>query len=332
MPTELRKPPQDRPVKIAVLDDYLDVALHLADWSRVRAKAEIKVFDHNLGSVREAAAALAPYDILCTMRERMDMPRELIEALPNLCAITITGQKNRTLDMAAAAEHGIAVMCTESTGGGQFATAELAWGMILGLMRHIPEESTRMRSGGWQKRLGSAIYGKTLGIVGLGRLGGRMAMAGNAFGMKVIAWSQNLDDARAAEAGATRVDKETLLRESDVITLHLVLGERSRGVIGAGDLALMKPSAIIVNTSRGPLIDEAALIEALAAKRIAGAGIDVFEREPLPDGHPLRKLSNALLTPHLGYTVRETFERFYIETVENLEAYLAGAPIRLVSA
>jgi phosphoglycerate dehydrogenase-like enzyme len=335
MPTaqaNLKPAPQGRPARIAILDDYMDVALRLADWSRVRAKAEITVFNRHLGSVEEAIAALAPFDIICSMRERMDMPRALIEGLPNLCAITITGQKNRTLDMAAAAERSIAIMCTVSSGTGQFATAELSWGLILSLMRHIPEQSAGMRQGRWQTRMGSSIYGKTLGLIGLGKLGARMAMAANAFGMKVLAWSQNLDEARAVEAGAIRVDKATLLREADVVSLHLVLSERTRGIIGAGDLALMKPSAILINTSRGPLIDEAALIEALGSGRIAGAGIDVFDHEPLPEDHPLRKLPHALLTPHLGYTVHETFERFYAETVENLEAYLAGSPIRLVSA
>ncbi|WGF88499.1 D-2-hydroxyacid dehydrogenase family protein [Marinivivus vitaminiproducens] len=318
-------------VRIAILDDYQNLALSLADWSRVRERAEVVVFDRHLGSIEVAAEALTSFDVLCTLRERMAVPAELIDALPNLKAIAITGKHHRTLDMAAATAHGIPVMATGSGADGQYATAELAWGLIIGLLRHIPGESAGMRAGGWQTTLGTCLFGKRLGLVGLGRLGGRMAMAGNAFGMDVVAWSPNLTEERARDAGARLVGKDELFRESDVVSLHIVLSERSRGVVGAADLARMKSSAILVNTSRGPLVDQDALIAALRGGRIAGAGIDVFDREPLPADHPLRALPNVLLTPHLGYTVRETFEAFYRETVANLEAWLAGAPVNVTN-
>lgn len=311
-------------IRIAILDDYQNLALSMADWSRVQAKAEVVVFDRHLGGVGEAIEALASFDVLCTMRERMAMPAELIRGLPRLKAITITGRQNRTLDLDAATAQGVAVMATGTDAVGQYATAELAWGLIIGLLRNIPEESAGMREGGWQTTLGTCLFGKRLGILGLGRLGTRMALAGQAFGMDVVAWSPNLTEERAAAGGARLVGKEELFRDSDVVTLHVVLSERSRGIVTAADLALMKPSAILINTSRGPLVDEDALVEALRQARIAGAGIDVFDREPLPADHPLRALPNVLLTPHLGYTVRETFQVFYRETVANLEGWLAA--------
>lgn len=315
--------------RIAVLDDYMGVAHRLADWSALAARAEVTFLRHAIAPER-LAEELAPYDAICLLRERTDVPGALLEALPNLKAIAATGRRNRTLDHEAAGRLGIAVMTTESSGNGVFATVELAWGLILGLMRHIPAESAGMRDGAWQTRLGRALYGRTLGIVGLGKLGSRMALVGQAFGMEVIAWSPNLTAERAIDAGARHVDKETLFRTADVVSLHLVLGPTTRGIVGRQDLGRMKADALLINTARGPLVDTDALLETLAANRIAGAGIDVFDLEPLPADAALRQAPNTLLTPHLGYSVQETFETFYRQTVENLDSWLDGNPIRLL--
>lgn len=323
--THFRPPPKGRPARIAVLDDYMGVARQLADWGRLAPRAEIAF----LTEPATGADQLAGFDALCLLRERSAMPGELLRALPELKAIAATGRVHRTLDYETAAELGIAVMSTTGSGNGLYATVELAWGLIISLMRHIPEESRAMTEGGWQTRLGSALHGKTLGIVGLGRLGGKMASIAQAFGMNVLAWSPNLTPERAEAGGARFAERDDLLRDSDIVSLHLVLGPSTRGIINADALSLMKPDAILINTSRGPLVEEAALIAALREGRLRAAGIDVYDHEPLPADHPLRGLSNALLTPHLGYSVRETFEAFYRETVENLESWLDGAPIRL---
>lgn len=327
--TNARPLPANRRARIAVLDDYMGVAHRLADWSSLESRAEI-TFLHDAIPAERLAQELAPYDAICLLRERSDFPADVLTALPNLKAIAATGRANRTLDSRAAAELGIPVMMTEGSGNGAFATVELAWGLILGLARHIPAESAAMRDGAWQTRLGNALYGRTLGLVGLGRLGGRMALVAKAFGMNVIAWSPNLTPARAAEGGADYADKETLFQTADVVSLHLVLGPTTKGIVDADDLARMKSDALLINTSRGPLVDEAALLEALSHNRIGGAGIDVYDVEPLPADAPLRRAPNALLTPHLGYSVQETFESFYQQTVENLNAWLDGAPIRLM--
>ena len=261
----------------------------------------------------------------------MSFPRALIERLPNLKMIAVTGLYNRTLDVAFAIERGIVVSYTELRGSYRKATCELTWGLILSLARHIPLEAENMRKGGWQTTAGFALAGKTLGLIGLGRQGRHMVPVAKAFGMDVIAWSQNLTAAAAAEAGARRVEKNELFSTSDVVSIHLVLGERSRGIVGAPELALMKPDAILVNAARGPLVDEAALIDALRERRIAGAGLDVYATEPLPANHPLRSLPNVVLTPHLGFGVREFFENAYGDTVENIEAFLAGKPIRILT-
>jgi len=327
--TDPRTPPTDRPARIAVLDDYMAAAEGLADWSRLHDRAEVTFLTNSFRDSAHAIEMLQPFDAICLLRERTPFPTEMLRALPNLRAIAATGKRNRTLDHVTARDLGIVVMSTTGSGNGIYATAELAWGLIIALMRHIPEESAAMRDGAWQTRLGSALYGRTLGLVGLGKLGAQMAGVARAFGMKVIAWSPNLTPERAADGGAQYADKETLLRNSDVVSLHLVLGESTRGIIGAQDLAMMRRDAILINTARGPLVDEAALIVALEAGTIRAAGLDVFHAEPLPADHPLRRLPNALLTPHLGYSVRETLEKFYGETVENLDAWLNGAPIRL---
>jgi phosphoglycerate dehydrogenase-like enzyme len=313
--------------RIAILDDYQHVALKMADWSRLPPECEPVVFDRNLATEDEAARALADFDVLCLLRERMPMPRTLIERLPALKLIVVTGAHNRTLDLAAAKERGITVSHTRG-GDSQYATPELAWGLILSLMRHIPQEHQRMREGGWQETVGTALHGQTLSILGLGRLGSRMASIGRAFGMEVLAWSQNLTAERAEAAGATLVAKDELFARADVLTIHLVLGERSRGLVGAAELRRMKPSAVLVNTSRGPIVDEAALIAALERPHIRGAGLDVYDREPLPPDHPLRRLGNVVLTPHLGYVTEGTYRMFYADTVEAIAAWLAGTPVR----
>lgn len=327
--TEIRALPTERKAQIAVLDDYMGVAHKLADWDRLRDRADVTFLTHPFRDTDDMVAQLQPYDAICLLRERSALPGEILQRLPNLKAIAATGKRNRTLDHLTAQNLGITVMATTGSGNGVLATAELAWGLIIGLMRHIPEEAAAMRDGAWQTRLGNALYGRTLGLVGLGKLGSHMAQIGKAFGMNVLAWSPNLTEERASASGAKLADKESLLRSSDIVSLHLVLGASTRGIIGAKELALMGPDAILINTSRGPLVDETALIEALQSGRIRAAGLDVYEHEPLPADHPLRCLPNALLTPHLGYTVRETLERFYGDTVENLDGWLNGKPIRL---
>lgn len=328
--TTYRPLPEGRRARIVVLDDYMGVAHRLADWSALERRADVTFLHHPIPTDR-LIAELEPFDAICLMRERTDMPGDVLRGLPNLKAIAATGRRNRTLDSGTAAELGISVMTTDGSGNGIFATVELAWGLILGLLRHIPAESAAMRDGAWQSRLGNALYGRTLGLVGLGRLGSRMAHVARAFGMNVIAWSPNLTVERAADGGAVYADKETLFRTADVVSLHLVLGETTRGIVGAEDLGRMKPDAVLINTSRGPLVDQAALIAALSQGKIGGAGIDVFDIEPLPADAVIRTTQGTLLTPHLGYSVQETFESFYRQTVENLEAWLDGAPQRLFS-
>lgn len=330
MTTSFRPLPTGRKARIAVLDDYMGVAHQLADWGRLADRSEVTFLQEAIAPA-DLPHALAPYDAICLLRERSDFPGEILRALPNLAAIAATGQRNRTLDSATAAELGIAVMMTEGSGNGAFATVELAWGLILGLMRHIPAESTAMRDGAWQTRLGNALFGRTLGLVGLGKLGARMVPIARAFGMEVIAWSPNLTPDRAAASGATLVDKETLFSTADIISLHLVLGPTTRGIVTGTDIARMQPHALLINTSRAPLLEQDALIAALRAGQIGGAGIDVYDHEPLPADAPIRQVPRTLLTPHLGYSVQETFESFYRQTVENLDGWLDGRPRRLLT-
>ncbi|HEY2463945.1 MAG TPA: D-2-hydroxyacid dehydrogenase family protein [Steroidobacteraceae bacterium] len=305
--------------KIAVLDDYQGVALTMADWSAVTARAEVDVFSDHLGSADAVAERLLPYDVVCVMRERTPLRADVIERLPNLKLIASTGPRNASIDLKAAAAHNIAVAHTGYFGS---PTVELTWALILASARHIVAESAAVRSGGWQHSIGDDLSGKTLGIIGLGHVGSQVAKIGLAFGMSVIAWSQNLSAEKAGAAGATPVSKEALLRQADIVSLHLVLSERTRGLIGAGELSLMKPSARLVNTSRGPIVVEAALVEALKAGRIAGAAIDVYDVEPLPPDHPYRNIANLLATPHIGYVSRALYERFYRDTVSNIMAWL----------
>ncbi len=318
-------------MKIAILNDYLRRSQVSANWSNIAKTCEITVFDHAIAS-DDAVATLKPFDIICTLRERMPITCELIEQLPNLKMIAITGLYNRTLDVAAATERGIVVSFTELRGSYRKATSELAWGLILSVARHIPYEANRMRQGGWQNTAGFTLFGRTLGLLGLGRQGRYMVPVAKAFGMDIIAWSQNLTAEFAAQHGVRRVDKDELFKSSDVLSVHLVLGERTRGMVGARELALMKLSAILVNTARGPIVDETALIAALREQRIAGAGLDVFTHEPLAEGSELRSLPNAVLTPHQGHNVQEFFEVAYHDVVENIEAFLAGKPIRILTA
>ena len=320
--------------KVAILDDYAGLALDLADWSPVESRSEITVFDRHL-SEAEAAVALRPFDVLCTMRERMALPRTLIKRLPNLKLITIVGRSLPNLDLAAATERGVLVAHSDFANprfrAVRDATPELAWGLMIATVRNLAGEHSRMRAGGWQTTAGMTLSGKTLGLLGLGRTGRRMAEYAKVFGMQVIAWSQNLTDEAAAGAGARRVDKATLFTESDVVSVHLVLSERTRGLVGEPELALMKPHAYLINTSRGPIVDEAALLDALTSGRIAGAGLDVYDVEPPPPEHPLRTLANVTLSPHLGYVTREMLGAFYEDTVEAVVAWLDGAPIRIAN-
>ena len=318
-------------MKIAVLDDYLRLSQSVADWSPLKASCEITVFDRPL-ALPDEASVLQPFDIICTLRERTPINDALLARLPNLKMIAITGLYNRTLDVAAAAKRGIVVSFTELRGTYRKATSELTWGLILAVARHIPHEACRMREGGWQSTVGITLAQRTLGLVGLGRQGKHVLPVAKALGMNVIAWSPNLTDERAAEAGVKRVDKDELFKTSDVVSIHLVLGERTRGIVGAAELALMKPTAILVNTARGPLIDEEALIKTLQERRIAGAGLDVFTREPLADDSPLRQLPNVVLMPHQGHNVREFYEVAYSDVVENIAAFVRGSPIRILSA
>ncbi len=318
-------------LKIAVLDDYLRLSQQSADWSTIARTCDITVFERPLSVPDEAADTLVPFDIISLIRERMPMPAALIERLPNLKMIGVTGLYNRTLDVETARKRGVVMSYTELRGPYRKATCELTWGLVLSLARNIPLEAANMRSGGWQQTAGFALAGKTIGLLGLGRQGRHMVPVAKAFGMHVTAWSPNLTVEAAAEVGVRRVEKDELFSTSDVLTIHLVLSERSRGIVGARELALMKPTAILVNPARGPLVDETALIAALSDRRIAGAGLDVYAQEPLPADHPLRGLPNVVLTPHLGFGVREFYESAYTDTVENIEAFLAGKPIRILT-
>ena len=314
-------------MRIAVLDDYFDAARHLADWSPMTGRADIQVFTEPLGGEDNAAKRLADFEIIVGMRERTPFPAALIRRLPKLKLLITTGMRNLSFDLEAAHSQGVTVC---GTGGVGSVTSELAVGMMIALMRDIPGQFASMRQGGWQTRPGYDLAGKTLGLLGLGKVGGGVASVGNAFNMKVIAWSQNLTEQRAAECRARRVEKEELFRQSDVLSIHLILSERTRGLVGARELGMMKPTAFLVNTSRGPIVDEAALLQTLQEKRIAGAAIDVYGVEPLPAAHPIRKLDNVLLTPHLGYVSAENFAKMYQDAIEDIVAFLDGKPVRVL--
>ncbi|WP_159586697.1 D-2-hydroxyacid dehydrogenase family protein [Chelativorans xinjiangense] len=318
-------------MRIAILDDYLEISQQVADWSAVTSKAEIVVFNRPLAVPEEAAEALKDFDIICTLRERMPIPRRLIERLPRLKYILVTGKRYDTIDVEAAAEHGILVSNTKVDGRGGGSVTELVWGLILGLARNIPLEDRLMRQGGWQHFAGTTIRNKTLGIIGLGGLGRQVASGGRFFGMDVVAWSQNLTPERAAEAGARYVSKDELFKTSDFVTVHVAWSERTTGLVGARELGLMKPSAYLINTARGAIVDEAALIDVLKRRMIAGAALDVYQTEPLPADHPLRGLDNVILTPHLGYFTREMLAIYYGDAVAAIAAFMDGTPIGVVN-
>ena len=317
-------------MRVAVLDDYQDVALRMADWESLTADAEVQAFRDHLAGEDAVAARLADFEIVVAMRERTPFPRSLIERLPRLRLLVTTGMRNAAIDTRAASEAGVVVSGTE---GLPYPTAELTWGLILALARQIPREDRAVRDGRWQVSLGVGLHGKTLGVVGLGRLGSQVARVGLAFGMTVVAWSQNLTAERAAEVGVDLApSKDALLSNADVVTIHLVLSDRTRGLIGERELGVMRPTALLVNTSRGPIVDERALVQALRSGVIAGAAIDVFEEEPLPLDHPLRRLERTVLTPHLGYVTEETYRLFYGDAVADIRAFLDGSPVRVLNA
>lgn len=313
--------------RIAILDDYQSEARAAADWTALLG-CEAVPFRQPFVDEDEAAAALAAFEVVVAMRERTPFPASLLARLPALKLLVTTGMRNAAIDMAAARSGSIDVC---GTGILPYPAAELCWALILALVKKIPAEDRIMRSGGWQGGLAEGLKGKILGLLGLGKLGIQAANVGRAFGMEVIAWSQNLTDARAAEAGAKRFEKDALFRAADIIAIHLVLSDRTRGLIGPRELALMKPAAYLVNTSRGPIVDEDALILALAERRIAGAGIDVYDREPLPPDHPLRHMENTVLTGHTGYVTRENWRLMYGDAVEDIRAWLGGKPVRLLN-
>ena len=314
-------------MRLSILDDYQGVARGMADWSPLERRLEIVVERKPFADENAAAAALADSEIAILMRERTPFPRSLIERLPKLRLLVTTGMRNASIDVAAAKERGVTVCGTE---GGGLDTAELAWGLILGAARHIAEEHRTMREGGWQTRIGRRIAGKTLGLLGLGRLGSAVARVGLAFDMRAIAWSPNLTAERAAQIGVERVEKEALFARSDVLSVHLVLSARSRGLVGRDDIARMKRDAILVNTSRGPIVDTEAVLEALEAGRLGYACFDVYDREPLPADHKLRRAPRVLLTPHVGYVTEENYRASYPQIVENVAAFLDGKPIRVI--
>ncbi len=316
-------------VRIAVLDDYQGVAQAFADWSTLPDDAEIVFFGEVIGDENAVAERLQDFQIICAMRERTPFPATVLRRLPNLKLLVTTGMRNASIDLDAARACGVMVCGTASPA---HATAELAMGLVLALARGIASEAHSVRAGGWQVGVGRDVRGATLGIIGLGRLGGALARMAEGFGMRLVAWSQNLTEARAAECGATLLTKEQLLAEADFVTIHLRLSERSRGLIDRAALSLMKPDAYLINTSRAPIVDTEALVDALRANRIAGAALDVHDEEPLPPDAPLRQIDNLLLTPHIGYVTRETYEVFYRETVEAVAAYLAGNPVRVLTA
>lgn len=314
--------------RVAILDDYQAVALKMTDWSTLPKDVEVRVFQDHLKDEDALVGRLQDFTIVMAMRERTPFPRSTFARLPNLKLLTTTGMRNAAIDMQAASDHGVTVC---GTGGVVYPTAELTWGLILSLLRHIPREDSATRGGRWQVSMGVDLNGKTLGVIGLGNLGSQVATVGKAFQMRVIAWSQNLTAERATHFGAELVSKDELLSQADIVSIHLVLSDRTRGLLGARELGLMKPTAYLVNTSRGPIVEEKALVDALQNKRIAGAALDVFDDEPLPLDHPLRHCDNSVITPHIGYVTENTYKIFFDQTVENIKAFLDGTPIRVIN-
>jgi len=328
-------------MRVAIVDDYQQVALASADWSAVRELAEITVFSEHIARTEALVRVLEPFNVVVAMRERTAFDADRLGRLPNLRLLVTTGMGNAAIDLAAAGARRITVC---GTGGSGTATAELTWGLILALARHIPEEDQRMKAagraggaaisvgGGWQRTVGTGLAGKRLGVVGLGFQGRKVAKIGRAFGMDLLVWSQNLDPERATKAHAQAVSKEELFSSADVVTVHYKLGPRSVGLVGAAELALMKPSAFLVNTSRGPIVDGAALLAALRSGSIAGAALDVYDTEPLPLSDPLRTAPNVILTPHLGYVTDDSYQVFYTDAAEDIVAFAKGEPVRVLNA
>jgi D-3-phosphoglycerate dehydrogenase len=317
-------------VRAAILDDYQNVAMGMTDWSPIAKDVEIKVFNKPFGSQDEAIKALQGFAVVVGMRERTPFPRKVIEALPDLKLLITTGARNNSFDVKACADRGVTVCGTGAAGS---PTTGIAFGLMLELTRRIGFENARLKAGApWQTTIGRDLEGLTLGILGLGKLGQRSAAVGRAFGMKTIAWSQNLTEEKAKAAGADYVSKDDLFRNADFVTIHLVLSDRSRGLVGAKELGLMKKSAYLINTSRGPIVDEKALIAVLNSKSIAGAGLDVFDVEPLPLDHPFRKMNNVVITPHLGYVSEQNYRKYFPDIVEDIRAWLDGKPVRVIEA
>ncbi|MGB8741859.1 MAG: D-2-hydroxyacid dehydrogenase family protein [Xanthobacteraceae bacterium] len=315
--------------RCAILDDYQNIALSSADWSPVKGDVDIKAFTANLGGPDKVIAALQDFDIVVAMRERTGFPKQVIDALPNLKLLITTGMRNASIDTEAAKARGLTVCGTGAFGS---PTSGIAIGLMLELTRHIGYENARLHAGAtWQTTIGPELEGLTLGVLGLGKLGQRTAAIAKAFGMKVIAWSQNLTSEKCAEAGVGYVAKDDLFRQSDLISIHVVLSQRSRGLVGAKEIGLMKPTAYLINTSRGPIIDEAAMLAALRDKKIAGAGLDVFDVEPLPLDHPLRKMDNVVITPHLGYVSTQNYKHYFSSVVEDIRGFLDGKPVRVMT-
>lgn len=315
--------------RCAILDDFQNVALKAADWSTVSGDLDIKVFNEHLGGPDNVVKALRGFQIVCAMRERTGFPRAVIDKLPDLKLLITTGMRNASIDIAAATERGVTVCGTPSFGS---PTSGIAIGLILELTRHIGYENARLKAGEtWQCTIGPELEGATLGILGLGKLGTRTAMIGKAFGMKAIAWSQNLTPEKCKEAGVDYVSKEDLFRQSDFISIHVVLSQRSRGLVGANEFGLMKKTAYLINTSRGPIVDEAAMLTALRDKTIAGAGLDVFDVEPLPKDHALRKMDNVVLTPHLGYVALKNYQSYFAGVVEDIRGFIDGKLVRVLT-
>lgn len=314
--------------QVAVLDDYQKVGLSSADWSPLAGRAGVSVFTEHITGTAELARRLAPFEVIAVMRERTPFPAGLLAQLPALKLLITTGMRNASIDLAAAGQRGVTVC---GTGGGGAGTPELTWGLIMAVARSIPQEDAGVRAGGWQSTVGRDLAGSTLGLLGLGRIGQRVARYAKAFEMDILAWSQNLTGERARECGARLVSKAELFAESDIVSVHVQLSGRTDGLIGATELALLGPEGYLVNTSRGPIVDEQALISALRGGVIAGAGLDVFDTEPLPAGHPLRALPNTVLTPHLGYVTQRGYEVFYTHTVEDVVAWLDGSPVRVIA-
>lgn len=315
-------------MRIALLDDYQGVARQLAPWEELAPEHQVTAFHDHLPDEAAVAERLQPFEAVMALRERTPFPRSLLERLPNLKLLCTAGMGNTAIDLQACTELGI-VVC--GTPGSARSTMELSWALMMAVMRNVPGEDRAMRQGRWQTHVGTGLDGKTLGLLGLGRIGAMMAGVARAFDMKVIAWSENLTAERAEEAGAERVPFNELLQRSDVVSIHLRLSERTRRLLGAHELGLLKPAAYLINTSRGPIVDEAALVDALQRKAFAGAGLDVFDTEPMPAEHPLYALDNVVLTPHLGYVTREVYAKFYGETLNNIKAWLHGSPERVLN-